>query len=167
MAVLSTGLHTAEGYLFSSMKLGILYTGLNEKDNSQSGLLRTCLDSSIKQENEWQCFKFLKSSFICNNLAKNYLLVGISQHLGLSQVLLLAGHTVEVALKWKSELDLHIIEHTVSELVEISHSLACFILNWKFKLPIWYYPLIFTLKTRCKHNTNNWILFHSLVITHI
>lgn len=46
-------------------------------------------------------------------LAKNYLLVGISQHLSLSQILLLARHTLGVALKWKSELELHITVHTV------------------------------------------------------
>lgn len=62
-------------------------------------------------------------------LAKNYMQVGISQHLNLGQILLLAGHMVGMALKWKSELDLHITEHTVSEFVEISHSLIYLILN--------------------------------------
>lgn len=52
MSVFSTGLYTVEGYLFWSMKLGILCPRLNVRDNSQSGLLRMCLDSSIKQENE-------------------------------------------------------------------------------------------------------------------
>lgn len=67
MPVFSTGLHSAGGSLFSSIEWDILYTGLNEKDNSQSGILRCAWIAQYNKKMRHASNALLKSSFICNN----------------------------------------------------------------------------------------------------